>query len=290
MQSTSPTVALPEGFKQEENILYGVTKEGVFHIKINNPKRKNPMTRKMYAKMTQILRKANSDNNAKVVLVYGAGGNFSSGFNVMEANFDDISNETPEQRVQFMVDYTMAFATLEKPLYYLVQGCCVGIMATGVAHADFAFASEDAYFMTPFISMTLCPEDASSLNFLRVFGRKKTSELLFGDHKITAQEALSHGHLNAILKADQIPSTDPIITDYSKLPFLAKLLQGNQSSIRQTKKLLIHALEPERIRDQVRREFQFIEARKEDPDFYQSMLLFKNQIKAKGKKAENPKL
>ena len=93
-------------------------------------------------------------------------------------------------------------------------------MATSVAHADFAYASPDSYFFTPFVSMTLGPEDLSSFNYPRIFGRKKASELLYLDQRMTAQEALKYGHLNGILKQEDIPNTDPIITDISKLPYL----------------------------------------------------------------------
>ena len=62
----------------------------------------------------------------------------------------------------------------------------MGVMATMVAFADFVYASEDAYFTIPFMSLGLCPEGMSSIKFPEILGRRKTAEMIFLEHKLTA--------------------------------------------------------------------------------------------------------
>ena len=51
---------MPEGFKLEEQMIYGMRKEypGLFEIKIHNPKLKNAIGTPPEAKMTQLIKDA----------------------------------------------------------------------------------------------------------------------------------------------------------------------------------------------------------------------------------------
>ncbi|CDW88117.1 enoyl-hydratase [Stylonychia lemnae] len=279
-------LTLPEGFQFSDGIIYGLTKEGLFHIKLHNPKQKNPITIQLNAKLQELLRYANTEEKVKVVLVYGAEGSFSSGAKVLGVSKEEILAMPLEDRIKFMVSFTLSFALLEKPLYYFIQGCAVGLMATSVAHADFAYATEDAFFFTPFVSMNLGPEDLSSYTYPQIFGRKKASELLYLDQRMTAQEALKYGHLNAIMKKEDAPNTEPIITDISKLPNLQKLLKSDPKTLQYTKKMFIQGQDIDHMRKQVTSEFYRIESKKETPEFWQNIQKFAAAIKNK----DQPKL
>jgi enoyl-CoA hydratase/carnithine racemase len=39
---------LPPGFKEEHNIVYGITDNGLLHIKLNRPEKKNALYPEMY--------------------------------------------------------------------------------------------------------------------------------------------------------------------------------------------------------------------------------------------------
>lgn len=169
------SLTLPEGFKLENHIIFGCTPEGLFHIKLHRPNKKNALKREMYHKLCELLLLTNKLEEARVVLVYGANGDFCAG-----NDMQDFMTKEPESPYR-MNNLMMAFATLEKPLYFFVQGCSVGITATYVTHADFAYCSEDAFFYTPFMGLRLVPEGLSSIKFPELMGRRKANEVLYTD-------------------------------------------------------------------------------------------------------------
>ena len=142
---------------------------------------------------------------------------------------------TPEYVSEMLWDN----ATFDKPVIYFVQGCCVGVITTMVAFADFVYTYEDAFFVIPFMSLNLCPEGMSSIKFPEILGRRKAAEMIFLEHRLTAKEALAHRFINGIIPKDQIPQTEPVIMDISKIPGLQKLLGFELTTLRNAKRLLI---------------------------------------------------
>src|SRR5262249_42205488 len=58
--------------------------DGVAPVPLNRPDRKNPLTFESYRELTDFFRACAFDDEVKVVVVTGAGGNFSSGGDVFE--------------------------------------------------------------------------------------------------------------------------------------------------------------------------------------------------------------
>lgn len=58
--------------------------DGVATVTLNRPERKNPLTFESYRELTDFFRACVFDNEVKVVVMTGSGGNFSSGGDVFE--------------------------------------------------------------------------------------------------------------------------------------------------------------------------------------------------------------
>ena len=86
-----------------------------------------------------------------------------------------------------------AFIHFPKLLVALVNGPAIGIAATIIAVCDIIYASEKAYFYTPFTRLGLCAEGCSSLTFPRILGSSKATEMLTLNHTMTADEAYNFG-------------------------------------------------------------------------------------------------
>ena len=162
---------LPQGFKEEHNVIYGVSHGGLMHLKLNRPKKMNALITGMYLTLRSQLAAAKENDKVKAVLVYGAGGNFSAG--------NDISNFNQEPPPQAWVeDMLWENATFDKPVFYFVQGCCVGVIATMAAFADFVYCSEDAFFFLPFMLLNISPEGMCSQTYPETMGPRKASEVI----------------------------------------------------------------------------------------------------------------
>ena len=66
------------------HFLWSLDDGGVATLTLNRPERKNPLTFESYAEMRDLFRALVHADDCKVVIVTGAGGNFSSGGDVHE--------------------------------------------------------------------------------------------------------------------------------------------------------------------------------------------------------------
>jgi enoyl-CoA hydratase/carnithine racemase len=273
--------SLPAGFVEEHNIIHGISDESLLHIKINRPEKKNAFYPEMYETIRVQLKRAKEDDKIKAVLVYGSKGNFSAGNDL--SSF--LNNEPPSP--EYVASMLWDNATFDKPVFYFVQGCCVGVITTMVAWADFVYVSDDAFFVMPFMSLNLVPEGMSSIKYPEIVGRRKAAEMLFLEHRLTAQESVAYRLANGIIPKEKIPATEPIITDISKIPGLQKILGFELETLRNAKRLMLQGQDLERLKKQNWDEQQaFYKAQKSDlfkdtVNRYVEML-FKSQ-KEKGK-------
>lgn len=131
--------------------------------------------------------------------MYGAKGVFCSGFDL-----EDFLQHEPLSPSK-VSETVIELATLSKPFYVFMQGCCIGLFASLMSHADFIYCTEDAFILTPFQMTNLAPEGLSSIKFVEILGRRKASEMLLTDYKLKAEEALRLGFVNGIIIKDRIP-------------------------------------------------------------------------------------
>lgn len=100
----------------------------------------------------------------------------------------------------------------------VVNGPAIGIAATTAALCDVVYASDTAYFDTPFVRLGLNAEGASSYTFPRLLGLSKASEALLLSKKISAQEAYHFGFVSEVIPRQKIDSFIESLYQYGSLP------------------------------------------------------------------------
>jgi enoyl-CoA hydratase/carnithine racemase len=95
-------------------------------------------------------------------------------------------------------------ARCETPLVAAVQGNAVGVGTTMLMHCDHVVASSEAKFSTPFVSLGLVPEAASSLIAPRLMGHARAFSMLVMGKPLTAGEAKDAGLINAVAAPDAV--------------------------------------------------------------------------------------
>jgi peroxisomal 3,2-trans-enoyl-CoA isomerase len=216
-------------------VVYGINNDGLLHIKLNRPSKKNALLFPMSAKIGFLLNDANTNPNVKVVLLYGAGEYFSAGNDVTQ--FFSLTKEQVGDPTRFEM-FANTFVDLKKPLYVYVKGFAVGMMVTLLAFADFIYCTDNAFFYTPFMTSNQSPEGLSTIMFPQIFGFRKANEMIYLEKKMKAQEALECGFVNGILDTKTAPKTDPIVQDIDNLPGLRKLLNTDTKTLLNAKNLI----------------------------------------------------
>jgi peroxisomal 3,2-trans-enoyl-CoA isomerase len=217
---------IPEGFKEECLLIYGMRKShpGLLEVKFHQPKKRNAIGTIPERKLCELINEANNNDEVKAILVHG-GRYFSSGNDLSIFNNPDpeeskiIANEGVNV---VMVNLLLAYATSKKPIIHFVRGGAMGIAFTLSAHCTFLYCSPDAIFQTPFMKSCQSPEGTSTLLFPQQFGTRLANELLLTDKLLTAQEAVKTGFANGIIEDGFDKDSDWF--DPNIIPVIPKLL------------------------------------------------------------------
>jgi len=170
-------------------------------VRMNRPDKKNALTGDMYAAMADALAAANKSPAIRCLLIAGAPGVFCAGNDLQDFQR---AAEDEEGLSEPILRFLHALAGLRKPLVAAVQGNAVGIGTTMLLHCDYVVAASDARFITPFVSLGLVPEAASSLLATRLMGQRHAFALLAMGEPLDAQTAQACGLINRIVDAAEV--------------------------------------------------------------------------------------
>ena len=104
------------------------------------------------------------------------------------AESDLSPEELAQQSNKRFQDFVDAIIEFKKPIAALVNGPAIGIGVTHLPLCDFVWASDAAYFVTPFTKLGLTPEGCSSYTFPKILGPSMANEMLMTNAKFTAHD------------------------------------------------------------------------------------------------------
>ncbi|XP_011062907.1 PREDICTED: enoyl-CoA delta isomerase 2, mitochondrial isoform X3 [Acromyrmex echinatior] len=202
-------------------------------------------SRKMYKELKMLLNES-VENNEVLIFVLTANGDFFSSGNDISASIESFSVSV--NTIKELIDTIIMYPKL---LIAVVNGPAIGIATTILGIFDIVYASDKAYFQTPFSSLGLVAEGCSSYTFPRLLGHSKAGDMLYLGYKMNAQEAKQHGlvskvynhdsleevwnYLNKIstLSSQSILATKRLVSRWNK----EILLKVNEEEIEELKKL-----------------------------------------------------
>ncbi|XP_039755527.1 enoyl-CoA delta isomerase 3, peroxisomal [Pararge aegeria] len=180
----------------ETETIIETIKDNIKIVRLNKPRRKNAIDYQMYVRLTKILNDASTDSSISMVVLTGTGNFYSSGNDLVAPKDADF--------LVILEEFIKAFIIFPKLLIALVNGPAVGVAVTTLPFCDFVFASENAYFYTPFTKLNIIAEGCSTFTFPRLIGARKAMELLLLNYKMPASEALQCGLISYLYKAEEL--------------------------------------------------------------------------------------
>lgn len=177
--------------------------DGVRTLTLNRPEALNAFNEALYDATTVALREADADPDVAVVVLTGTGRAFSAGNDLLEmqARVTDPDFQQGEYGFPGLIETLTA---LRKPLLLAINGVGVGIGATILGFADLVFMSATARLKTPFTSLGVAPEAASSYLLPRLIGRQNAAWMLLSSEWIDAQQALRMGLVWQVCEPDDL--------------------------------------------------------------------------------------
>lgn len=172
-------------------------------LTLNRPDVLNAFNEDLYNATATALQEAAADPDVAVVLLTGEGRAFSAGndLNEMQRRITDPEFNQQGSHFSTMIE---ALADFPKPLICAVNGLGVGIGATILGYADLVFMSSTARLKTPFTSLGVAPEAASSYLLPRLIGRQNAAWLLMSSEWVEADEAHRMGLAWKICEPDEL--------------------------------------------------------------------------------------
>ncbi|ROO85174.1 2-(1,2-epoxy-1,2-dihydrophenyl)acetyl-CoA isomerase [Actinocorallia herbida] len=182
----------------------------VTRLTFNRPRVKNALDSASWALFGDGLERFAEDDDARVLVLSGAGGEFSSGADLsgnINASADQVTAKMRE-----IASIIVRLHTMPKPTLARVDGVAAGVGMSLALGCDLVLASERARFGAVFSRVGLSPDGGLSWLLPRLVGPHKAKELTLLGRIVDAPEAAALGLANLVVPA---PDLDATVTDWT---------------------------------------------------------------------------
>jgi enoyl-CoA hydratase len=185
-----------------ETILYQFD-GGVARLTFNRPKALNALNGQLLSEFQQALEMASGDPEVRVLILTGSGEKaFVAGADITEiAQMNALQAKFFARRGQETITQLEQLAI---PVIAAVNGFALGGGSEMAIACDFIYASENAMFGLPEISLGIIPGFGGTQRLPRVVGAPRAKELIYTGKMIPAQEAAQMGWVNKVCKPEDL--------------------------------------------------------------------------------------
>ncbi len=185
-----------------ENIILMI-EDGIATITISREKKLNALDNDTLEELAQAIEGCELDENVGVILITGAGARaFVAGAEIdMLAEQGVLDGRENSQLGQIVF---LTIEQCEKPVIAAVNGFALGGGCELALACDIRYASENAVFGLPEVSLGLLPGYGGTQRLPRLIGSGLALEMILTGDMVDAQEALRIGLVNKVLPADEL--------------------------------------------------------------------------------------
>lgn len=159
---------------------------GTTTLTLNRPEKLNALTKDVFEALNKhVVAIGREAKKVGLVILRGAGGNFSAGYDMQEV----LEYVNAHAKPHFHSEVIQRIADLPQPVISVVQGhCSTGALELALA-ADLIVASDSARFCDVYGRWGLTPVWGLSLRLPHRIGRAKASEMMFTCRSYTGRQA-----------------------------------------------------------------------------------------------------
>ena len=172
-------------------------RQHVLEVTLDRPEKKNAITMPMFSALKGTFEQAAIDPEVRVVVLRGAGGNFSSGGDLTGGEGTAPSGSLAARTLSIVLDEVgqamLALHRLPKPTIAMLEGVAAGAGANLALACDLVYAAEDARLCQIFVRRALSLDCGGSWTLPRLVGLRKAKELAFFGDWVGGREASEIG-------------------------------------------------------------------------------------------------
>lgn len=217
-----------------EHIRY-VCQDRIGLLTIDRPQKRNAMTSAMIVTFLDTIRRAGEEDDARVLIITGAGGAFCAGVDLQEIASDS-SGDTglPERADQR--DRWWPAVECKIPVIAAVDGLAIGMGAEFSCQCDIRLASTRTRFAWNFSRRGLIPDSGAGTWLLpRLIGVQNALKFLYTGNYLHATEAKALGYVEDLLEPEELL---PAAVELAR-----QISASSPYSTRQIKRLVYNGLE-----------------------------------------------
>ncbi len=218
----------------EPVVLYTVANK-VARVMMNRPGAMNAMSQALVTELRQAMERAQSDPEASVIVLSGAGGNFCAGDDLKESE-----HQTAADFLALIMDLQRLTRLLflgEKPTIAAVDGYALGGGFELALACDFRVATTRARFGCVEARVGMVITGGTTVLLPRLVGEGLTREIILMADVFEAALAQSMGLVHRVAEPEQMDAAVQALAD--------KLLSRAPLAVRESKRLLNQPVEPD---------------------------------------------
>lgn len=181
---------------------------GVWTLTINRPESLNALNTKVLSELSQALEDLSQRNlqDAKVLIVTGSGEKaFVAGADIKEIN--QLGLDSARKFAEKGQAIFRKLENLQIPVIAAVNGFALGGGLELALSCDFIYASENAKFGLPEVTLGLIPGFGGTVRLARALNLPKAKEWIFTGNMVGASEALQMGLVNKVVPQPELMPT-----------------------------------------------------------------------------------
>jgi len=185
-----------------ENMLYEI-KDKIAVITFNRPKALNALNGALLDELARALDQIEADTDIRVLVLTGAGEkSFVAGADITEiAGCNTLQAKLFARKGQAVISRLQALAI---PVIAAVNGFALGGGSEMALACDFIYASENAMFGLPEITLGIIPGFGGTQRLPRLIGLNRAKEMIFTGKMLPASEAFTIGMVNKVLSPETL--------------------------------------------------------------------------------------
>ena len=213
-----------------DSVLFDVA-DRIGFVTFNRPSRLNAINLEMARAFRALVERLPARDDARVVVLRGAGAAFMAGGDVELFRGDPAhATATVSELIDHFHAFTIGLQELPQPVIGSVHGAVAGGGLSLILGTDMTIASDTATFTPAYLRLGTTPDGGGTMFLPRLVGPKRAMEMFLVGGSYTAREAERLGLINAVVPEGELERATRELAE--------RLLQRSSQAVRQTKALL----------------------------------------------------
>jgi len=203
-------------------------------VTLNDPDALNAFSEQMHESFTELWSHIAKDEDARAVVLTGAGRAFSAGGNYADFERRRVDLDFRKSEMQHARDIVNSMIDCPLPVVAAVNGPAVGLGCTVATLCDIVFIADSAFIADPHVSVALVAGDGSAVSWPAHTSLLKAKQYILTGDRIPAEEAVALGLANFVVPKDELLD--------AALAFAHRLAAQPPFALRETKRILNEVL------------------------------------------------